>query len=89
LAKANSSGVANSNSMIVPCMVNNWLYCSGDRNCRPGRPSSPRISSAMTPPITKNENDVTKYIRPICFASVVRNSRASAVPRTWRRTGPR
>ena len=40
--------------MIVPCIVNSWLYCSGDRNCMPGRASSARMSSAMKPPIRKN-----------------------------------
>ena len=29
LAKPANSGVANSSSMIVPCIVNSWLYCSG------------------------------------------------------------
>ena len=38
LAKPANSGVANSSSMIVPCMVNSWLYCSGlSTICRPGR----------------------------------------------------
>ena len=37
LAKPANSGVANSSSMIVPCIVNSWLYCSGlSTNCRPG-----------------------------------------------------
>src|SRR2546430_12995023 len=61
-------------------MVKSWLYCSSDRNCIPGRASSPRISSAMKPPMKKNANEVTRYIRPICLASVVRSSRASAEP---------
>ena len=68
--------------MIVPCIVNSWLYCSGERNCSPGRASSARMSSAMKPPIRKNTNDVVRYINPICLASVVRNSRANAEPLT-------
>jgi hypothetical protein len=60
LAKANTLGVAYSSIITVPCMVNSWLYCSGDRNCSPGWPSSPRISSAITPPIRKNPNEVTR-----------------------------
>ena len=48
LANANTIGVAKSSSMIVPCMVNSWLYCSVDRNCMPGRASSARISIAIT-----------------------------------------
>ena len=73
--------------MIVPCMVNSWLYCSGDRNCSPGRASSARMSSAIKPPIMKNANAVTMYMIPICFASVVRSSRAMAEPLTGWRTG--
>ena len=41
LAKPANSGVANSSSMIVPCIVNSWLYCSLDTNCRPGGPARP------------------------------------------------
>ena len=87
LAKANTIGVAKNSSMIVPCMVNSWLYCSGDRNCMPGRASSARMISAISPPTRKNTKAVVMYMIPICFASVVRSSRASAEPRTWRRTG--
>src|SRR3954452_22135252 len=78
-ANAKNSGVAKNSSMIVPCMVNIWLYCSGDRNCSPGRASSPRISSAIAPPAIKKANDVVRYSSPICFGSVVRSS-ASSVP---------
>ena len=35
----------------------------------------------------KNTNDVTRYMMPICFASVVRSSRAKAEPLTGWRTG--
>ena len=55
-----NSGVANSSSMIVPCIVKNWLYVSRDRYCRPGNASSARIPSARTPPSRKNPIDVTK-----------------------------
>ncbi|GAA3450363.1 hypothetical protein GCM10018962_21960 [Dactylosporangium matsuzakiense] len=41
----------------------------------------------MNPPIMKNTNDVVRYIRPICFASVVRSSRANAEPLTGLCTG--
>ena len=73
-AKANTSGVAKNSSMIVPCIVNSWLYCSGDRNCMPGRASSARMISASTPPNMKKVNDVTRYIRPISLWSVVRSN---------------
>jgi hypothetical protein len=35
----------------------------------------------------KNTNDVTMYMIPICFASVVRMMRANAEPRVASRTG--
>src|SRR5258705_5623335 len=73
--------------MMVPCMVNSWLYCSGERNCVPGRASSARISNAINPPIRKNAKDVTRYMIPICFASVVRSRRAEAEPFVVCRTG--
>ncbi|GGM35402.1 hypothetical protein GCM10007977_041100 [Dactylosporangium sucinum] len=41
----------------------------------------------MNPPIMKNTNDVVRYIKPICLASVVRNSRANAEPLTGWCTG--
>ena len=68
--KPANSGVANISSMIVPCMVNAWLYCSGDRNCRPGRASSVRISSASRPPKRKKTNEVIRYRVPMALWSV-------------------
>jgi hypothetical protein len=53
-AKPANSGVANSSIMIVPCIVNIWLYCS--RVCRiskPGSNSSALIMRARTPPKQK------------------------------------
>ena len=79
-ANAKNSGVANNSSMIVPCIVNSWLYCSGDRNCMPGRASSPRISMAIRPPRMKNVNDVVRYIRPMVLWSVVRSRFDSREP---------
>ncbi len=73
MANPNRIGVAYSSSMIVPCMVNSWLYCSWERNCSPGRASSVRISSAITPPTRKKANDVVRYMMPSIFGSVVRN----------------
>ena len=60
LAKPNASGVANSSSMIAPCMVNSWLYCSLLKNCRPGRASSVRISSARMPANRNHANEVIR-----------------------------
>ena len=60
LANPTNSGVANSSSMIVPCMVNSWLYCSLLTSCMPGRASSARMTSAIRPPIRKNTNEVIR-----------------------------
>ncbi len=69
--KPANSGVANISSITVPCIVNAWLNCSFDRNWLPGLASSARISSASTPPIRKNANDVTRYRVPMVLWSVV------------------
>ncbi len=64
-ANAKNNGVAKNNNITVPCMVNNWLYCSLDKNCRPGRANSPRINMAINPPTMNHVNDVARYINPI------------------------
>jgi len=53
LANAENMGVANISSMIVPCMVKNWLKDSYDRYCSPGKANSARIASANRPPNPK------------------------------------
>ena len=61
-----NNGVANNNNMIVPCIVNSWLYCSGSFTiCNPGSNNSARINSAIKPPIKKKMNEVMKYRFPI------------------------
>ena len=66
LAKPANRGVANISSMMVPCMVNSWLYCSlVCRICMPGSNSSARISNAMTPPRQKNVKDAIRYMYPM------------------------
>ena len=71
LAKPANSGVANISSMIVPCIVNSWLYCSlVCRICMPGSNSSARISSAITPPKQKNTNEAIRYMYPMVLWSV-------------------
>ena len=46
--------------IVVPCMVKIWLYFSGVRNVFSGAPSWMRISSASTPPRTKNTSTVQR-----------------------------
>ena len=53
-AKPANSGVANISSMIVPCIVKSWLYCSFVCTIsRPGSKSWARMTSAITPPMQK------------------------------------
>lgn len=49
----------------MPCMVNNWLNCSFDKNCRPGAASSVRINNASRPPMKKKLMHATQYMMPI------------------------
>jgi hypothetical protein len=44
--------------IVDPCRVMIWLYFSGERNVLSGAPSWMRISSASTPPTTKNASTV-------------------------------
>lgn len=60
LANPANSGVANISSIIVPCMVNAWLYCSFDMIWIPGRASSARISNASTPAMRKNPKPLAR-----------------------------
>jgi hypothetical protein len=87
LAKPNTIGVAYSSNMIVPCMVNSWLYCSFDKNCKPGAASSVRMNSAINPPTMKNATEVTMYIIPSSLGSVVVTTRYANVPVSPRRCG--
>ena len=62
LAKPANSGVANISSMIVPCIVNSWLYCSlVGMICMPGSNSSARMISAITPPSMKKSTEAIRY----------------------------
>ena len=49
LPKPKNSGVANSSSMIVPCIVNSWLYMSSLTTWEPGCARLARMISAMMP----------------------------------------
>ena len=81
LAKPAKMGVANSSSMIVPCIVKSWLNSSGSRTtCRPGWNSSARMSSASTPPTMNQLNEVMKYRFPITLWSVLVTHRTTVRP---------
>ena len=54
--------MTNRKIIIVPCILNNWLYCwpvCTTSNC--GVSSSVRNSIASPPPMMKKKNDITMY----------------------------
>src|SRR5687768_3908492 len=57
--------------MVMPCMVNSWLYVSSLRNVFSGTASWTRRSSASTPPMMKKTKAVTTYRMPIRLWSTV------------------
>ena len=75
-----NSGVANSSSMIVPCMVNSSLYCWSVTTWLFGPNSWIRMIMAIRPAIRKNANDVIRYRWPMILWSVVDSQLASSDP---------
>src|SRR5574338_63042 len=55
----------------VPCIVNSWLYFSGDRNVWSGACSCHRIRRASQPPIRKKMKAEAPYMMPIRLWSTV------------------
>ena len=47
------------NTIVRPCMVNNWLYASADTNVPFAVASWVRISNASRPPTMKKTSDET------------------------------
>ena len=80
LANPTNSGVANSSSMIVPCIVNSWLYCVSETMWLSGPNSSVRMIMAIRPPIRKKMNEVIRYRWPITLWSVEESQSASREP---------
>src|SRR5215218_2918175 len=88
LPNPKNNGVANNNNMIVPCIVNSWLYTSSLTNCIPGFASSDRMINAITPATRNHANDVPRYSFPITLWSVVVRVLMIFSP-SGRRGGPR
>jgi len=65
LKKLADSGITARKIMVVPCMVNNWLYTSGLMKWFSGRMSWRRIRIASSPPMRKKQNAVTPYSAPM------------------------
>ena len=79
-ANPTNSGVANSSSMIVPCIVNSSLYCWSDTTWFSGSKSWSRMIMAISPPAMKNPNDVIRYRCPMILWSVEDSQSAMTEP---------
>ena len=79
-ANPTNSGVANSSSMIVPCMVNSSLYCWSETTWLSGPNSWSRMIMAIRPPIRKNANEVIRYRCPMTLWSVEDSQSARIEP---------
>ena len=80
LASPTNSGVANSSSMIAPCMVNSSLYCWSDTRWLSGPISWARMIIAIRPAARKKPNEVIRYRWPMILWSVVDSQAASSEP---------
>ncbi len=80
LANPTNSGVANSSSMMVPCIVNSSLYCWSETMWLSGPNSWIRMIMAIRPAIRKKMNEVIRYRWPITLWSVDDSQSASREP---------
>lgn len=53
------------NTIVVPCIVNNWLNWSGPTMALPGDTNCTRMASASMPPTIMNTIASTTYMTPI------------------------
>ena len=81
-------GMTNRKIIVRPCIVKIWLYCSAFSTVLLGFASCDRISSASTPPMMKNRNDVIPYMSPIFLWSTVVNQLQKPVVAIGRRRIP-
>ncbi|MNW07326.1 hypothetical protein D3C71_2039040 [compost metagenome] len=71
------------NTMMMPCMVVNWLNSSGRKNCRPGSNNSVRSSKASVPPSSNMANEKMRYIVPMSLWFVANSQRRQPVGMAW------
>jgi hypothetical protein len=60
LKNAAESGMTARNTIVVPCIVNSWLYVSAETNPMLGRMSCVRMSTASSPPTMKKKSAVQR-----------------------------
>ncbi len=58
-------GMPTKNTIVVPCIVKNWLNVSGPRKLLAGLTNCQRIARASQPAITKNTIAISTYMMPI------------------------
>ena len=82
-AKPTNAGMMAPNTMMMPCMVVNWLNSSGRKNCRPGSNSSVRSNKASVPPSSNMANEKMRYIVPMSLWFVANSQRRQPVGMAW------
>ena len=56
-----SSGMTTMKIMVVPCIVNIWLYVLAERKVLFGTASCVRMAIASTPPISMKTSEANRY----------------------------
>src|ERR1700716_1354338 len=77
------TGTTNRKIIVVPCIVNSWLYVCGVSRSLFGTESCRRIRSASTPPIMKKANVRTRYMIPMRLSSVVVTHETQPLGSAW------
>ena len=70
--------------IVVPCMVNSWLYMRAVTKSLSGRASCVRMARASTPPIRKYSIANAPYRMPIFLWSTVVSQSVQPVARSGR-----
>ena len=65
LKNAALNGITTRNIIVVPCIVNTWLYTSGVKKLPSGPDNCILIRRASIPPTRNQKNAITPYIVPI------------------------
>ena len=65
LKNATAMGMATMKIMVVPCIVNSWLYKRAETSVCSALNSCMRMMSASDPAMTSQNIDVTKYMMPM------------------------
>jgi hypothetical protein len=83
LAKPTKAGMIAPNTMIMPCIVVNWLNRPGLKNCNPGWNNSTRMNMARMPPIMNMVNENNRYSVPMSLWFVANTQRRQPCWGPW------